>query len=608
MTEKRRNDIRNIAIIAHVDHGKTTLVDSLLKKTGEFKVKADEAQECVLDSNDLERERGITILAKNTSVQYGTTTINIVDTPGHADFSSEVERILRMVEGALLIVDAVDGPMPQTRFVLQKSLQAGLKPIVIINKMDRAGIDPHRALDRVFDLFVSLKATDDQLDFSYLFASGREGWVATDEEAKNKFPDLKPLFDLIVEKVPGPIADETKPLQILVTMLEWNNFVGQVSLGRIVNGKISSNQPITLIQEKNKMTKGRVTLLEKYFGLGRRSVPEALAGDIVAIGGVAGVRVGDTIAGETNPQALERIQIEPPTMSIEISVNDSPFVGQDGEFLTSRHIRERLLKEQETNAGLLVEERGNTGIFKVSGRGELHLTVLLETMRREGFEMSVSKPEVILHEENGKVVEPAEGLLVDVEEAHQGAVMENLGKRGAQMKNMMAESGRIHLEYVIASRCLLGFKSEFLMMTKGTGVMHQSFHGFVPKTADIPLRTNGVLVSMEAGETTAYALDGLQDRSVLFVSARVPVYVGMVIGENSRDQDMVVNACKGKKLTNMRASGTDDMAMLAPPRNFSLEQAIEYIERDELVEITPKNIRIRKRHLTENARKKSGRS
>jgi len=408
--------------------------------------------------------------------------------------------------------------------------------------------------------------------------------------------------------VPGPVADPEKPLQMLVTMLEWNNFVGQVSVGRIAHGKITSNQPMTLLQEKGKSVRGRVTLLEKYFGLMRKEVSEAEAGDIVAVGGVPGVRVGDTIAAEIDPVALDRIEIEPPTMSIEIFVNDSPFVGQDGEFLTSRHLRERLFKEQETNAGLLVEERENTGVFKVSGRGELHLTVLLETMRREGFEMSVSKPEVIVHEENGQVVEPAEQIILDIEDQYQGVVMENLGKRSAQMKNMKAEAGRVHLEYVIATRCLLGFKSEFLIITKGTGVAHQSFFGFIPRGDDMPLRTNGVLVAVENGETTAYALDGLQDRSVLFVGPRIPIYEGMVVGENARDKDMVVNPCKGKKLTNMRAAGSDDMAMLAPPRAFSLEQAIEYIERDELVEVTPKNIRIRKRYLTENDRKKAARS
>jgi GTP-binding protein len=608
MSEKRRDDLRNIAIIAHVDHGKTTLVDALLHSTGEFKVKSTETQECVLDSNDLERERGITILAKNTSVPYKDKTINVVDTPGHADFSSEVERILRMVEGTLLVVDAVEGPMPQTRFVLQKSLQMGLKTIVVINKMDRPGANPHRALDRVFDLFVSLKATDKQLDFPYVFASGREGWARRTEEATPDSPtDMKPLLDLILTHFQGPVADVSKPMQMLVTMLEWNNFVGQVSVGRVFNGVMKMNQPIVLMRRDGTKVTGRVTQLQKFYGLSRRDTPQVEAGDIAIVAGLSGVRVGDTMAAETATEPLPPIEIEEPTMSVEVAVNDSLFVGQDGEFLTSRYLRERLFQEQETNAGLRVEERGNTGIFKVSGRGELHLTVLIETMRREGYEMSVSKPEVILHEENGQVMEPAETVILDIEEKYQGAVMESMGHRGAQMKDM-AKEDRVRLEYVIATRCLLGFKNEFLILTKGTGVMHQSFFGFIPKGPDMALRINGVLIAMEAGESTGYALNSLQDRSTLFISPRAPVYEGLLVGENARPNDMVVNPCKKKALTNMRAAGSDDLVLLAPPRLFSLEQAIEYIEQDELVEVTPKNIRLRKKFLNEHDRKRASKN
>jgi len=606
---KRRDDIRNIAIIAHVDHGKTTLVDSLLKNTGEFKVKADETQECVLDSNDLERERGITILAKNTSVPYQGKTINVVDTPGHADFSSEVERILRMVESAILVVDSVEGPMPQTRFVLQKALQMNLKPIVVINKMDRPGANPQRALDRVFDLFISLKATDEQLDFPYVFASGREGWARRNEKDHGEAKDMKPLLDLILSHVPGPEADVTKPMQMLVTMLEWNNFVGQVSVGRVFNGTLKMGQNVQLIQRDGTRTQGRITLLQKFAGLSRRDTPAVEAGDIAIVAGLAGVRVGDTIA-EPGVDPLPPIEIEPPTMSVEIAVNDSPFAGQDGEFLTSRHLRERLFQEQETNAGLKVEEHANTGVFKVAGRGELHLTVLIETMRRQGYEMSVAKPEVIMHEENGVTVEPAESLILDIEEKYQGAVMESLGHRGGQMKDMVAEADaagtkRVRLEYIIATRCLLGFKNEFLILTKGSGVMHQSFYGFIPKGEDVELRINGVLIAMEPGETTGYALNSLQDRSTLFVKPRESVYGGMIVGENARPNDMVVNPCKKKALTNMRAAGSDDLVLLAPPRLFSLEQAIEYIERDELVEITPKSVRLRKKFLNEHDRKRA---
>ena len=605
MTEERRRDVRNIAIIAHVDHGKTTLVDALLQQTGEFKVKIDAAQEAVLDSNELERERGITILAKCTSVPYNGHTINIVDTPGHADFGSEVERILKMVDGVLLLVDGKDGPMPQTRFVLKKSLELGLCPIVVINKIDVEAANPAEALNRTFDLFVSLGATDPQLDFPTLYASGRQGWATLDLKTPSK--DMKPLFETIVKHVPPPLAHADQPLQMLITMLDYSDFVGRIGIGRISKGvgRLAKGQSVVLVRPEGNVP-FRVTQLQGFFGLGRREIPEAVAGDIVAIAGCSEVTVGHTFASPENPVALQHLTIDEPTLSMDFLVNDSPFAGKDGgAFLTSRQLRERLEREKETNVGLRIDEGvGNSGVFKVSGRGELHLSILIETMRREGFEMSVSRPQVIYKEENGVTLEPAEYLIVDVHKDFQGVVLDSLGRRGAEMKNMVIEGeDRLRLEYVITARALIGFKNELLTRTKGTGIMHHSFHAYIPKTTNLAKRLNGVMVALEAGNTTEYALDNLQERGILFIGAPIAVYQGMIIGEHSRDNDIVVNPCKGKKLSNMRATGSDDLILLAPPRIMSLEQAIEFIEDDELVEVTPKAVRLRKKMLLADHRR-----
>jgi len=608
MSESRRQDVRNIAIIAHVDHGKTTLVDALLQQTGEFKVKADQAQEAVMDSNPLERERGITILAKCTSVVYNGTTLNIVDTPGHADFGSEVERILKMVDGVILLIDAKDGPMPQTRFVLKKSLELGLCPIVVVNKIDVPTANAPHALDKTFDLFVNLGASDPQLDFPIVYASGRQGWATLEqpkagamEQGNNK--DLKPLFETIVRHVPPPLAHVDQPFQMLVTMLDYNDFTGRIAIGRISSGKVSKGQQVVLVRPEGKVN-FRVTQIQGFYGLSRREIDSAVAGDIVTIAGCAEVTVGHTMAAVERPEALPPLTIDEPTLSMDFLVNDSPFAGEDGVFLTTRQIRERLEREQETNVGLRIVEVGNSGVFKVSGRGELHLSILIETMRREGFELSVSRPEVIFKQENGKTMEPAEYLIVDIQKDMQGAVLESLGRRGADMKNMVVEGeDRLRLEYIITARSLIGFKNELLTRTKGTGIMHHSFHGYIPKSENVAKRLNGVMVAMERGDTTAYALDNLQERGTLFLGAGVPVYAGMIIGEHARDNDIVVNPCKGKKLSNMRATGSDDLILLAPPRVLSLEQAIEYIEGDELVEVTPKNIRLRKKDLKADHRR-----
>lgn len=602
----KRNDVRNVAIIAHVDHGKTTIVDSLLKFSGQFTVKNDEAQDMVLDSNPLERERGITILAKCTSVNYLGNTINIVDTPGHADFGSEVERVLKMVEGAILMVDAVEGPMPQTRFVLRKALALGLKPIVVINKMDRPNATPSAVVDSVFDLFMKLGATDEQLDFPILYASGREGWASTDMNVKGK--DIEPVFTTIMSHVSPPEADENKPLQMQITMLDYNNFLGSVGIGRILNGSVKKGQTIALVNEQNidspKITKA--VRIDKFYGLGKQEVEEAKAGDIVSIAGLEGVEVGDTVCNVDNILPLPRLSIDEPTVSMNFLVNDSPFAGREGKFLTSRHIKARLEKEAQTNVGLKIEVLEGEGKFKVSGRGELHLTVLIETMRREGFELSVSSPEVIYKEISGKLCEPMEFLTLDIESQYQGAVFELVGKRSAKLENMVSEGeNRIRLEYVIPSRALIGFKNDFLTNTRGQGIMHHSFYDYMPKVNVADLRTSGVFIAKEQGKTTAYALDNLQISGQLFVGPGVEVYEGMIVGQNSRENDLVVNPCKLKKLSNMRSKSTDDAPMLTPPRIMNLEQAIEYIAPDELVEVTPASVRLRKKILNHLLRKRS---
>jgi GTP-binding protein len=608
MTSPRRQDVRNIAIIAHVDHGKTTLVDALLKSTGAFNVKADAAQEQVLDSNDLERERGITILAKNTSVRYGSTTINIVDTPGHADFGSEVERILKMVDGALLVVDAVEGPMPQTRFVLRKALALGLHPIVVINKMDRPHINPQVALNKVFDLFIDLGATDPQMDFATVYAAGKAGWASYDVSKVGT--DMTPLFDTILKSVPGPSVDPTKPLQMLVTMLDYSNYLGKIGIGRIQNGTIKKGETSALIKaEDGKVIPGKITMLQMYYGLQRRDVNEAQAGDIVALSGLETINVGDTVSSVENPQALPPLEIDEPTLSMEFMVNNSPLSGREGKFVTSRHIRERLLKEQQINVGLKIEQMPGEGHFKVSGRGELHLSILIETMRREGFEVAVSRPEVIFREIGGVLSEPMENLVIDAPQTYQGAIIEAIGRRFGQLTNMAPEgTARVRLEYVISSRGLMGFKGELMTLTKGTGMMHHSFNGYGPKGNEPAERANGVLICKEAGTTTGFALSNLQERSDFFVAPGVEVYEGMIVGTNSRAADMVINPCKAKALTNMRSKASDEAIQLEPPKILSLEQALEFIDSDELVEVTPQSIRLRKKVLNASMRARSEKS
>ena len=601
-----RQDVRNVAMIAHVDHGKTTIVDSLLKLAGQFKVKQDEVQETVLDSNPLERERGITILSKCTAVNYKGYTVNIVDTPGHADFGSEVERVLKMVDGALLLVDAVEGPMPQTRFVLRKALALGLKPIVVINKMDRDHIRPSEVVDEVFELFMELGANDAQLDFPILYASGRGGWAST--EIDKPGTDIAPIFDYILKYVPAPVADETKPLQMQVTMLDYNNFLGAVGIGRILNGDIKQGQQIAMLKQNGKRVLGKAAKIERFIGLGKQEVQSAKAGDIVAISGLEGVEVGDTLCQVGAEEPLPPLIIDEPTISMDFFVNDSPFAGREGKFLTSRHLKARLEKEAQTNVGMKLEQLEGEGRFKVYGRGELHLTILIENMRREGFELAVSSPEVLYKEENGKILEPMEYLILDISSDVQGSVFELVGKRGAKLENMVSEGeNRLRLEYIIPSRALIGFKNEFLTSTRGLGIMHHSFYGYYPKVDVPPLRSNGVLIAKEPGVTTSYALNALQDGGQMFLGPGVQVYEGMIIGQNSRDNDLVVNPCKAKRMSNMRSKAADDALVLVPPRIMSLEQAVEYIAPDELVEITPTSVRLRKKILNIHERRKASR-
>lgn len=602
-----RQDVRNVAIIAHVDHGKTTIVDALLKFAGQFNVKEGQAQETVLDSNPLERERGITILAKCTSIEYKNHTINIVDTPGHADFGSEVERVLRMVDGAILMVDAVEGPMPQTRFVLRKALALGLRPIVVINKMDRDHIRPSEVVDEVFNLFMELGATDEQLDFSIIYASGRAGWASLKMEERGK--DIAPVLDTILEHVPAPVAMPDAPLQMQVTMLDYNNFLGHVGIGRILAGKVTRGQNVVLIHHDGSTTPAKAVKIERFMGLGKQDLESASAGDIVSIAGLEGVDVGDTICQPDALKPLPPLAIDEPTMSMDFLVNDSPFAGREGKFVTSRHLKNRLEKEAQTNVGLKVEQLEGEGRFKVYGRGELHLTILIENMRREGFELAVSSPEVIYKEENGQILEPMEYLILDIRSEFQGAVFTMLGTRAAKLENMVAEGeDRLRLEYLIPSRALIGFKNEFLTNTRGTGIMHHSFKGFYPKVNLPPLRHNGVLIAKEDGETTPYALFALENNGELFLGPNVKVYAGEIVGQNSRDNDLVVNPCKAKHLSNMRSKASDESYTLTPPRIMSLEQAVEYIAPDELVEITPTSLRLRKKILSHLLRKRTERA
>jgi GTP-binding protein len=586
--------IRNIAIIAHVDHGKTTLVDGFLRQTGVFR-ENQELVECVMDSNDLERERGITILSKNTAVTYKDFLINIVDTPGHADFGGEVERILGMVDSALLVVDAGEGPMPQTRFVLRKALERGLRPIVVINKIDRPNIDPHVAVDQVFDLFVELGANEEQLDFPYLFASGVKGIAKRTVEEEGT--DLRPLLDTIISHCPAAKGNPDAPLQMQVSILDYSDYLGRIGIGRIYNGRISSNDQVALIKEDGSIVRGKIAKLFTFHGLKRVEVQEASAGQIVAISGFATANVGDTISSTETPEALVRIKVDEPTMKMAFLVNDSPFAGQEGKFVTSRQLRSRLFHELETNVSLRVEETDNTDTFIVSGRGELHLGILIETMRREGYEFQASRPEVIVKQIDGQDHEPFERLLIDVPDDFTGAVMQELGPRKAELQNMHVDLKQAYLEFVIPTRGLIGFRSEFLRLTKGNGVMNHAFLEYRPWCGDISGQRNGVLVAWEEGAATYYALQGAEDRGIFFITPGTRVYSGMIVGENSRPQDLDINVCKTKKLTNVRSSTGDVLVTLQAPADMPLERCLEYIQSDELVEITPKSIRMRKREL-----------
>lgn len=585
-------NLRNIAIIAHVDHGKTTLVDELLKQSGTFRSN-EQVEERVMDSNDLERERGITILSKNTSVFYKGTKINIVDTPGHADFGGEVERVLKMVEGVLLVVDAFEGPMPQTKFVLRKALELHKKPLVVINKIDRPEARPEAVLDMVLDLFIELNAPDDLLEFPFIYASGKAGFAVNELDDEQK--DMQPLFDAIIENISGPTVDREKPLQLMVTTLDYNEYVGKIGIGKIERGRIKTNTPVAVCTTEGDIKNAKIGKLYTYSGLSRVETDAAEAGDIVAFSGISDINIGETVADVEHPEALDFVQIDKPTISMTFKVNDSPFAGQEGKFITTRQIRERLTKELETNVSLTVEDTENTDAFKVSGRGELHLSILIETMRREGYELQVSRPQVIYQEIDGVRCEPIEELTIDVPEEFMGAVIENLGQRKADMVNMApSDTGMMRLVFYVPSRGLIGFRTEFLTDTKGNGIMNHIFHGYEPFKGEIPQRKRGSLIAHEPGEASAYGLFGAQDRGRLIIPAGVKVYEGMIVGENSRADDMVVNVCKQKKLTNMRASGSDDSLRLVPHVNLSLEQALEFIKDDELVEITPESIRLRK--------------
>lgn len=599
--------LRNIAIIAHVDHGKTTLVDKLLQQSGTLEERGPKVER-VMDSNDLEKERGITILAKNTAIQWRDYRINIVDTPGHADFGGEVERILSMVDSVLLLVDAVDGPMPQTRFVTQKAFAHGLKPIVVINKIDRDGARPDWVIDQVFDLFDRLGASDEQLDFPIVYASALGGYagLSLDKLAS----DMTPLFETIVNNVSPPQADPDGPLQLQISSLDYSSYVGAIGIGRIKRGKLSTNQAVTIIDRDGKQRSGRVLQVLGYMGLERIQVPQAEAGDIIAITGIENIRISDTICEPQTVEMLTPLVVDEPTVSMNFLVNDSPFAGKEGKFVTSRKLRERLETELIHNVALRVEDTDSPDKLKVSGRGELHLSILIETMRREGYELAVSRPEVILREIDGEMQEPYETLTVDVPENYQGAVMEMLGERRGDLQDMVPDGkGRVRLDYIIPARSLIGLHTDFLTATSGNGLMYHVFDHYGPMQAGaVAGRKNGVLIANGPGKTTGYALFSLQERGRLFIGPQVQVYEGMIIGIHSRDNDLVVNAVREKQLTNIRASGSDENVILTPPIKLSLEQALEFINDDELVEITPQSIRLRKKYLTENERKRQGRA
>jgi GTP-binding protein len=601
----QRTDIRNIAIVAHVDHGKTTLVDHMLRQTGTFRDNQAVGTR-VMDSNDLEKERGITILAKNTSVFYQAKNqkekikINIVDTPGHSDFSGEVERTLKMVDGVLLLVDAAEGPLPGTKFVLKKSLDLNLQPIVVINKIDRKDARSHEVLDMVFELFLSLGANDHQLDFPTIYAIAKQGIAKKDldEEGIN----LEPLFEAIVNKVPPPEGNPDEPFQMLVTSIDYNDYLGRLGIGRISRGTIRLGSPMKVIHRDATIEDARVTKIYTFDGLKRAETQEAHVGDIIAISGMEDVDIGETIADAADPTPLPFVAIEEPTISMNFVVNNSPFAGQEGKYVTTRNLAERLTRELRSNVSLRVELTDSPDVFRVSGRGELHLGILIETMRREGYELQVSRPEVIYKRIDDVLCEPIEHVIIDVPDEFIGVVIENLGRRKGEMKNMISTSGNTRLEFFVPARGLIGFRNEFMTQTKGTGILHHNFHGYEPFKGDIAHRTKGALVALEDGEAVAYGMWKLQERSVFFLEPGTRVYAGMIVGENSREQDMVVNVCKTKQLTNMRASGSDEAVRLEPPRIFTLEQAIEWIGDNEYVEVTPKSIRLRKRYLDHNER------
>ncbi|EKE86407.1 translational GTPase TypA [Helicobacter pylori] len=595
-------NIRNIAVIAHVDHGKTTLVDGLLSQSGTFSER-EKVDERVMDSNDLERERGITILSKNTAIYYKDTKINIIDTPGHADFGGEVERVLKMVDGVLLLVDAQEGVMPQTKFVVKKALSFGICPIVVVNKIDKPAAEPDRVVDEVFDLFVAMGASDRQLDFPVVYAAARDGYAmkSLDDEKKN----LEPLFETILEHVPSPSGSVDEPLQMQIFTLDYDNYVGKIGIARVFNGSVKKNESVLLMKSDGSKENGRITKLIGFLGLARTEIENAYAGDIVAIAGFNAMDVGDSVVDPNNPMPLDPMHLEEPTMSVYFAVNDSPLAGLEGKHVTANKLKDRLLKEMQTNIAMKCEEMGE-GKFKVSGRGELQITILAENLRREGFEFSISRPEVIVKEENGVKCEPFEHLVIDTPQDFSGAIIERLGKRKAEMKAMNPMSdGYTRLEFEIPARGLIGYRSEFLTDTKGEGVMNHSFLEFCPFSGSVESRKNGALISMENGEATAFSLFNIQERGTLFINPQTKVYVGMVIGEHSRDNDLDVNPIKSKHLTNMRASGSDDAIKLTPPRTMVLERALEWIEEDEILEVTPLNLRIRKKILDPNMRKRA---
>lgn len=602
----RVSKIRNVAIIAHVDHGKTTLVDKLLQQSGTLGTRGKEVER-VMDSTDQEKERGITILAKNTAVDWHDYRINIVDTPGHADFGGEVERVMSMVDSVLLLVDAVDGPMPQTRFVTQKAFDQGLKPIVVINKVDREGARPDWVLNEVFDLFDRLGATDEQLDFPVIYASAIQGIAGN--EADQLADDMEPLFQLIVDRVPPPNVDPETPFQMQISALDYNSYVGLIGVGRITRGRVRPNTQVVIVDREGGKRRGKVGLVKSYIGLDRVDVSEAQAGEIICISGIEDLNISDTLCDPEHPEARPPLTVDEPTVTMTFQVNDSPFAGQDGKYVTSRNINERLQRELLHNVALQVEQGDSPDKFKVSGRGELHLSVLIETMRREGFELAVSRPEVVIREIDGVPHEPYESLVVDVEETHQGAVIEALGHRRAEMQDMVSDGkGRMRVTFIVPTRGLIGFRSLFMGLTSGSGIMTHVFDHYGPvKGGDIARRNNGVLVSMVKGKTLGFSLFALQNRGRLFIEPNVEVYEGMIVGLHSRENDLVVNPTKGKQLTNVRASGTDENIVLTPPVLHTLEQAMEFIDSDELVEVTPHHIRLRKQYLTENERKRHSR-